>query len=290
MVVRGQAALVRLARRQLPPAVADRWVSLLRPSFFLRTADEDELAVGQLGGVPVLPDGAAWPQWDGNGPLTFVAEIDCGQLPSDSLSMPRTGTLSFFVHNELPTARGAPENLAVARVVYTPAGTPVTERDPPAGAHSYDLVELTGDLHATGPAWDSPVFREAVADLGDDDRAFVNDWPYEDPFRQEVGDVAPQIPGEVAPLIPRHRIGGHACPIQDAVELDVAHTQLGGAVPYDNPAVHEEALRWTLLAQFDSDHWAGMIWGDSGTLYWLVRPGDLAARRFEAASFTWQCY
>ena len=152
VVVRGQAALVRLARRQLPPAVAYRWVSLLRPSFFLRAADEDELVVGQLGGVPVLPDGVAWPQWEGYGPLTFIAEIDCGQLPSDALSMPRGGTLSLFVQNELPTVRGAPENLAVARVVYTPVGTPVTELDPPAGADSYDLVELTGELHATGPA------------------------------------------------------------------------------------------------------------------------------------------
>ena len=175
-------------------------------------------------------------------------------------------------------------------MVYTPAGTPVTERDPPAGTGPYDLVELTGELHATGPALDGPVFREAVADLGEGDRAFVTDWPDYDAFQQEAGDAPPQIPGEVPPLIPRHRIGGHAHPVQDAVELDVAHTQLGGAVPYDDPAAHEQALRWTLLAQFDSDHRAGMMWGDGGTLYWLVRPGDLAARRFEAASFTWQCH
>lgn len=77
--------------------------------------------------------------------------------------------------------------------------------------------------------------------------------------------------------------------MQDAVELDVAHAQLGGDVPYSDPAVRREALRWMLLAQFGSEHWARMMWGDSGTLYWLIRPGDLAARKFGATAFTWQC-
>lgn len=31
---------------------------------------------------------------------------------------------------------------------------------------------------------------------------------------------------------------------------------------------------------------AGMMWGDVGTLYWLIRPEDLAARDFGASSFT----
>ena len=267
---------MRLARRELPPAIADPWIGLLRPSCLLRAADDDDVVVGQLGGVPVLPEGLAWPQHPGGrGPLTFIAEIDCGQLPSDTLSMPRTGTLSFFAWDE-----EAAGYLEAARVVYAPPGAPVTERDPPAGARSYDLVELTGDLHATAPALDSPVFREAVSDLADDDRAFLDDWQAPEPFRQGLWDLTPQ---------PRHRIGGHAFPIQNSVELEVAHAQLGGAIAWSDPALHREALRWTLLTQFDSDHWARMMWGDVGSLYWLIRPGDLAARRFEAASLTWQC-
>jgi uncharacterized protein YwqG len=31
-----------------------------------------------------------------------------------------------------------------------------------------------------------------------------------------------------------------------------------------------------------------MEWGDTGRLYWLIRREDLAARRFERATFTWQ--
>ena len=278
--MRGEASLVRLARRELPPAIAGRWAGLLRPSFWLRAAGGDEPAVGQLGGVPLLPDGTAWPHWDGYGPLTFVAEIDCGELPSDTLSLPRTGTLSFFVHNDLPVGPGGPAEPAAARVVYIPPGVPATERDAPAGTDSYDLVELTGELHATGPDPDSPVLTEALADLGGEDRAFLADRRNTDPFTQGLWELAPP---------PRHWVGGHALPIQTAVELDIAHAQLGGAVPYDDPALAREAGRWTLLAQFDSDGAGGMMWGDCGTLYWLIRPADLAARRFEAAAFTWHC-
>jgi uncharacterized protein YwqG len=282
---------MRLARRELPPAAADQWVSLLRPSLRLRAAEKNKVLVGQLGGVPVLPDGFAWPHWDGYGPLTFIAEIDCGQLPSSTLSMPHTGTLLFFcadgqAGSEIypgwpPTGRGDPENRDAARVVYIPAGTPVSERDSPAGIEPYALVELAGELFTTGPAWDSPIFREAIAPLDDDIHAFMSDSSNGDSFGDALWELMPKAPG-------RHRISGHADPIQDAVELDVAHTQLDGAVPYGDPALHEEALRWTLLAQFDSDDQAGMKWGGSGSLYWLIRPDDLADRRFDEALFTWQ--
>jgi uncharacterized protein YwqG len=252
---------------------------LLRPGFHLRAADGDDVIVGQLGGVPVLPEGLAWPHWEGRGPLAFVAEIDCGQLPSDVLSLPRTGTLSFFCWGKHLPLRGTAETSAAARVVYIPAGARVSERDPPVGIASYDLVELTGELFPTGPTWDSPIFREAVADLGAH-QAFLNDWSNGDEFRQALWDASPEPP--------HHHLGGHATSFQDAVELDVARAQLGGEVSYQDPALHQEALRWNLLAQFASDHWAKMTWGDCGTVYWLIRSHDLTSRRFEKASFTWQ--
>lgn len=58
---------------------------------------------------------------------------------------------------------------------------------------------------------------------------------------------------------------------------------------WEDPRLEEEAGRWVLLAQFDSDEDADMMWGDSGALYWLIRPDDLAAGRFEKALFAWQC-
>ncbi|MCC9711456.1 DUF1963 domain-containing protein [Streptomyces sp. MNU76] len=44
----------------------------------------------------------------------------------------------------------------------------------------------------------------------------------------------------------------------------------------------------TLLAQFGADGDARTTWGDEGTLYWLIRAEDLAARRFDQARLTVQ--
>jgi uncharacterized protein YwqG len=80
--------------------------------------------------------------------------------------------------------------------------------------------------------------------------------------------------------------------VQDAVEVDVARARLNARAPFDDPtwqALQREGQRWAPLAQIDSDREAGMMWGDVGTLYWLMRPEDLAARDFQASSFTWRC-
>jgi hypothetical protein len=281
-VTKGQAALVRLARRELPAAIADVWIGLLRPSFLLREARDHERVVGQLGGIPVLPNDMTWPRHpDGRGPLSFIAEIDCGQLPASTLSVPRSGRLLFFVWDEL--ALGS-DYLGACRVIYIPSRTPDSEREPAAGSCEYDMIELTGELRATGPEWGNPVFRDAVAGLGEEGRAFLDQWTEWEArdFRQGLWDLAPQ---------PHHRIGGYAIPVHGGFVQRVAWERLASdevfaKVPDD--AVHREALRWTLLAQFDSDRLAGMEWGDVGSLYLLIRTDDLAARKFESAALTYQ--
>ena len=47
---------------------------------------------------------------------------------------------------------------------------------------------------------------------------------------------------------------------------------------------------WELLFQMDSDDNADMMWGDLGTLYFVIKKDDLAARRFDRIWFSWQCH
>ncbi|MEU0834784.1 DUF1963 domain-containing protein [Streptomyces sp. NPDC005969] len=77
--------------------------------------------------------------------------------------------------------------------------------------------------------------------------------------------------------------------MQNPVEIEIAEAVLDGEVPWDDPRLSKEAAAWVLLAQFDSDDAADMMWGDAGALYWMIRPEDLAARRFDRTMFTWQC-
>jgi uncharacterized protein YwqG len=82
--------------------------------------------------------------------------------------------------------------------------------------------------------------------------------------------------------------------MQSAVELTVAAQRVDPDLYHYDPArldwdrVLDEARHWTSLVQIDSDEDADMVWGDHGSLYWVVHSGDLAAGRLEAATFTGQ--
>ena len=106
--------------------------------------------------------------------------------------------------------------------------------------------------------------------------------PYEHPVCDDAFDDALWQIDEM----PAHRVGGYATPDQSPVEFDAARVVLGS---WDDQAkLAEEARRWILLAQFDSDESTDLVWGDCGTLFWLMRPEDLTERRFDRALFTWQ--
>lgn len=280
-------ALHTLSRDHLPAEIAERWIALLRPSVRLEKGTDTgteagtEAVVGRLGGLPELPEDEGWPVWEGNGPLAFVASLDCALLPTSALDMalPEDGTLAFFSFDgQLDDGcavvdPGEPDSWAGARVLYIPAGVPVASRAAPEGIRPYPEVPLTARVEMTAPYLWHPVVLREFAQLPDDHPL----WGEE--FQEALWD---HFEGT------EHRIGGHANPVQDDVETEVARGALGSP-PWDDPRIKEEALRWLLLAQFDTDDDADMMWGDCGVLYWLIRPEDLAERRFDRAMFTWQC-
>lgn len=279
--------LASIARQHLPESAAERWIELLRPGMQLRKAQPDERVVGQLGGLPALPDDLGWPHWAGHGPMSFVAAIDCASLPVPELDIPvpGTGTLLFFHRDSDQHPDGdvvgpwAPETQAAARVVYLPDQTDAKEASPPPGAQVYDRVDITAELIATGLDTNHPAFKAATEETPAEERAIMQrrNWDY--PFRESLYDHTPH---------PTHRLGGHASPVQGAVEIEAAQIALARTGEHGSAEWRREAEHWTLLAQFDSDDDAGMVWGDCGTLYWLIRPEDLIARRFDAALLTWQ--
>ncbi|WP_436844827.1 YwqG family protein [Streptomyces roseoverticillatus] len=279
-------ALHTLAREHLPTEIAERWIGLMRPGLRLEKATStgavgEPVVVGRLGGLPELPEDEEWPVWEAQGPLSFIASIDCAALPSTALdiTLPSDGTLAFFYFDGQVDDGCAmvspyePGTWAGARVLYVPAGSPVTRRTAPEGIQPYPEVMLTARVETTAPyLWHPAVYRE-FAPMPDDHPL------WDDEFQEALWDLSEGT---------EHRIGGHANPVQDEVESEVARGSLGNP-PWADPRINEEALRWVLLAQFDTDDDADMMWGDCGVLYWLIRPEDLAARRFDRAMFTWQC-
>ncbi|MFC9944079.1 YwqG family protein [Streptomyces pratensis] len=280
-------ALRSLALQHLPPEVAEAWADLLRPGIRLQAAANSDDVVGQLGGLPALPPASAWPVWDGHGPLCFVASIECARLPWAALDidLPAAGTLLFFYFDgqlddgDALVLAEDPESWAGARVLHVAADEKAAERGTPAGLKPYPVVPLTAQVEMTATEPWHPSLRDAFAPgapLGN---------RYDHPVcSQEFLDALWEFGDEVG-----HQIGGHAHSVQNPVEIEIAEAVLGGQASWDDPRLSAEAGNWVLLAQFDSEDAAGMMWGDAGALYWLIRPEDLAERRFERAMFTWQC-
>lgn len=288
---------------------AQTWAGLLRPAFHLRalassaSGAEREPLVAYLGGLPLLPEDVEWPQWKDHGPLYFVAALDCSQVPAVQLDipLPASGQLLFFYFDglgESSVAYSDAESVVNgARVLYVPADAEIAERAAPEGMTPYPRLLLTGELIATAPDNEHPALIGAFGDPkdgGSKDSAAYCAYPTIDPEGTAFWEALDAVRREHRP---QHQVGGYALPVQGAVEPEGAQALYEGAgaasaAPAEAAdaagAVRELASELVLLVQIDSDSRSGMAWGDAGRLYWMIRREDLAAGRFERATFTWQ--
>jgi hypothetical protein len=287
-----ESPLAEAGRRFFSPENAKTWIELLRPGFHLREQNEGEPLVGYLGGDPLLPAGVEWPVWEGHGPLSFVAAVDCGEIPVSELDIPvpDDGMLLFFYFNgvgEDAVQYLDPDSIkGGTRVVYVPEGAEdVAERAVPEGLEAFPRVLLTGELIATAPDNENAAL---VAAYGDPDTA-ADDGDYtEFPYTDDGDGFYDALTSFRRDHSPHHRIGGYALPKAGSVTKEAAHA----VAPGDDDAAKAERRELlgelVMLLQIDSDGRAAMEWGDTGRLYWLIKREDLAARDFDKATFTWQ--
>jgi uncharacterized protein YwqG len=289
--------LAQVGRQYLDSEAADAWTKLLRPALHLRALAEGEAVVGYLGGDPLLPADVEWPQWEGQGPLTFVGAIDCGALPVEELELPlpTDGALLFFYFDgqvapdddsadEATVDYWRPQSTrGGSRVVYVPADAKMEQRPAPEPIVAYPMVPLAGKPIATRPGLDHPAFRVAFGDPYD---------PAAPPSSAAVvGDQFSAALDEIRRArAPHHQVGGYAQSVQGSAETEASYGRFPGNDAQSSEDRTRLAGRLVVLAQLGSDTDAGMNWGDGGRLFWLIDPDDLAAGRFDAALFTWQSH
>jgi uncharacterized protein YwqG len=285
----GDSPLAEAGRRYFSAENAKTWISLLRPAFHLREPAEGEPVVSRLGGAPLLPPDVEWPAWDGHGPLSFVASVDCDLVPADELDipLPGTGTLNFFYYNAVGDDAVDyldPDTIVGGtRVVYVPAGAEVAPRRVPDGLAPFPETLFGGEMIATAPDNESAALVAAYGGDQDDPDAY-QDYPTTDDG-QGFWDMLTTFRRDHSP---HHQIGGYALPKAGNVEKEAAHVVVPGKDDAAKAARQKVASQLVLLAQIDSDSRSGMEWGDTGRLYWLIQRDDLEARRFDRATFTWQ--
>jgi hypothetical protein len=264
----------------------------------------DGVPVGQMGGLPRLPEGMPWPTGEGFMPLPFIASFDCAALPRvDDLPLPADGSLIFFLHHDRAFDEreefDKDDEMEYARVVYVPAGTPmVTAQKPDLPEEVFynttlsfigDEYHLAAAVMADLPSWlEDDEMSTPGASTSDDDhlglrlphKAQLRDlarklWPERGGYLQLGGYT-----GGVGALATEHM--WHTPEVEMAERNLDARKQAGELVigrGERDGHLERETLRvmreWVTLAQFTPE--------EVYRARFLIRRDDLAAGRFDQA-------
>ncbi|MFF2012987.1 DUF1963 domain-containing protein [Streptomyces sp. NPDC058195] len=228
-----------LARDQgIPQDEVERWLdTTVRPCAMLGAGEPaDGPVVGQLGGLPPMPEDESVPD------LPFLASVDLAAIPpgATDLPLPRDGTLLFFADTSESTPWTRPD---WSRLVYVPAGRPVSRRGP--GDEWPPQVHSARDLYLA--------IDPSLPNHGD--------YTEEFPHGEELGEVWWETSDDVQ-TGGSVQIGGYPWVWNNDPVTDYDHG------PDD----------WVLLAEIGADD-GDLL----GRVHWVIRRDDLAAGRFTRA-------
>ena len=252
------------------------------PAIALSKSDGEVFS--RIGGLPTLPEDVKWPEWEGL-PLAFLCQLDLSEIPEQCVrnGLPASGILYFFYNQEMEMWGFDPEDKGSWQVIYTSKSSGgCSDRTAPEGL-SKDYI------YGEKPVIFTPV--ETYPDWQDDRVGSLN-------LTETQLDDYTDICSAVFWDGPQHHLLGYPKAVQDNdmdLECQLASNGLycGDSSGYDDPRAKQlEAGRanWVLLLQFDTDDDLGMMWGDSGMLYFWIKKTDLEKARFQDCWMILQCY
>jgi uncharacterized protein YwqG len=232
-----------------------------------------------LGGTPNIA--GPWPRYAGR-PLSVIAQLDLEELRAAGGPdwLPREGRLLFFYEVE-----------------YSGWGINSGDLGCFAVRHELDAARLEPppeDLAEHGRWPPYPVTFISDFSKPDPERLDVN-WRDLSKKEERALDAALEA---MAPAEPAHHIGGYPDAIQnEGMELECQTITSGMAWPEkaksagSAPSNRSGGItEWRLLLQLDTDNDAGMMWGDTGRLYFWVREQDARAGDFSRVWMILQCH
>jgi uncharacterized protein YwqG len=250
--------------------------ALARPSIRLFTApvDESSLPVGvsKLGGLPDLPAGTVWPEWNGF-PQSFLAQIHLDDLYSYDVQrvLPQHGMLWFFYDAQQQTFGESPADAGGWHVLFK-EDLRMLQRTP-----FPTQLPSESRFHACNIRFACEITLPQQPEL-----ELANfDWTDEEVKRYET--LLSQFPDPADRAAIHHRMLGYADALQDDMRLQ-SQLMTHGVTSPDDPCIDElskGASDWQLLLQVDSDEHAGMCWATAGIVYYWIKLADLQACRFD---------
>jgi uncharacterized protein YwqG len=228
----------------------------------------------RLGGVPDLA--TQWPRYEGR-PLSCVAQLDLTELSEAGgpAWLPADGRLMFFYELE-HSGWGLEAKDASSSVVIYEKGKP---------GHAAEPADLPED--ARFPAY--PVRFSPATSLPSQERLEL-DWRRMTKAEKLAVEAAIEA---LQPREPVHQVAGYPLPVQ-ADEMEQQCQSLMQELEVDSVGTQTAERKssttdWRLLLQIDTDKEAGMMWGDTGMLYFWIREQDARAGDFSKVWMVSQC-
>lgn len=248
--------------------------------FELVESNDNKIKIGQskIGGKPDLLATSAWPITNDNKSLSFIGQLNCAELKSfdvDNL-LPNEGLLSFFYCSEQEAWGFDPKDADRFNVIYTDSIDNLERIDYPKDLEEFSIFqpnELKFASSLSLPGWEHDSIEGVLSDDQIDNYIDINCGA-------------------------DNQIFGYANCIQGPMELECQLVTnglyCGDSSGYEDPKIKEvESGKedWILLLQIDSEEEnAGMMWGDSGKLYYWIKKQDLKDKNFDKSWFVLQCY
>ena len=250
----------------------------------LSLADNLALTDSKLGGIPYIPQGGALPTSVDGKPLFMLAQINCEQLPENTL-YPKKGLLQFWIAATEAPLYGldyeAPCSNDFKRVIYYPTFGEALPIDDFINDYTFDNENLPFNskrqfaLHFKKDTESISLEERAATQLFFEkwNEAFSTHITTIDEFFDEVpDDICEEINVYLLKEPTGHKIGGYPYFIE-----------------YDP---HEENDPHTfLLLQIDIDNVEGeeICWGNLGRVAnFFISPEDLDNCKFDNIFFHWE--
>lgn len=233
------------------------------------------VGVSKLGGQPDLPPNVVWPQWKGLA-QSFLAQINFADVqPYDAHHyFPSQGMLWFFYDALQETYGDNPSDRGGWSVIFH---TDLT---------SLQRVSFPPSLPASSRFQPCSLSFSAEITLSQHPELEINGFDWTNEEQEQYERFLATFPDEADRAAIHHRMLGFPDAIQDDMRLQcqlIAH----GITDETDPravALRSGAHEWQLLLQIDSDEHAGMLWANTGMLYFWLPVSELLAHHFAA---TW---
>ena len=250
----------------------------------LSLADNLPLTNSKFGGVPYIPQGGALPTSVDGKPLFMLAQINCEQLPENTL-YPKKGLLQFWIAAMEAPLYGldyeAPCSNDFKRVIYYPTFGEALPIDDFINDYTFDDENLPFNSKTQFALH----FKKDTESISLEERAatqlFFQKWNESfsthittiDEFFDEVpDDICEEINAYLLKEPTGHKIGGYPYFIEyDPREENDPHTFLLLQIDIDN--VEEEEICWGNLG---------------GVANFFISPEDLDNYKFDNIFFHWE--